>query len=146
MNLQSGRRRRTRTELALTIGWWAYFWVLESSDQGNIKIAIEKDKGDHIEEAFVQDLSFELHENLISKLEKIKSGELNSTLKEAMKLFGFHKPNTFLTPIPIADEKQRGINSNTEQKIAILKSMSQEVTFILGSTWNWKNKDTRLYP
>jgi hypothetical protein len=97
------RRRRAHTELELTIDDKPVFGSLESSDEGNIKIAIELDKGDHIDEASVQDLSFKLYENLISRLEKVKSGEVEFNFEGSMKLFGFQKPNNFLAPIPLAE-------------------------------------------
>lgn len=57
-----------------------------------------------------------------------------------MKLFGFQKPENFLAPIPVAEQKTSDLNSNTEQKIAILRSMSQEVTFIWGPPGTGKTK------
>ena len=133
------RRRRVRTELALTIDDEPVFGSLESSDQGSVKIAIEIDKGEYIEEAFVLDLTYDLHENLTTKLEKVKSGEIEFNFDGSMKLFGFQKPNSF-SPIPIAEQKIDGQNSNIDQKRAILRSMSQEVTFIWGPPGTGKTK------
>ena len=133
------RRRRAKTELALTIEDELIFGSLESSDQGSVKIAIEVDKGEYIEEAFVLDLTYDLYENLTSKLEKVKCGEIEFNFEGSMKLFGFQKPNSF-PPIPIDEKKIDSQNSNTEQKIAILKSISQEVTFIWGPPGTGKTK------
>jgi superfamily I DNA and/or RNA helicase len=134
------RIRRAHTELALNIDNELIFGSLESSDQGGINIAIETDKGDYIEEATVLDLSFELHENLTAKFERVKSEEVEFNFDGSMKLFGFQKPNNFVTPIPYAEQKTTGFSPNTEQQIAILKSMSQEVTFIWGPPGTGKTK------
>ena len=137
------RRRRVKTELALTIDDETVFGTLESLDQGGIKIAIEVDKGEYIEEAFVLDLSFDLNENLTTKLEKIKSGEIDFNFEGSMKLFGFQRPNCF-TPIPVAERKIGEHDCNTEQKIAIYRSMSQEGTFIWGPPGTGKTKTLGL--
>lgn len=137
------RRNRANTELTLIIDDEPVFGSLETVDQNSLRIAIEVDKGEFIEEAFILNPSFNLLENLSAKLEKVKSQEIDFNFDGSMKLFGFQKPDSFL-PLPIADQKIDDHNVNIEQKRAILRSMSQEVTFIWGPPGTGKTKTLSL--
>ena len=68
------RRNRSKTELTLIIDDEPVFGSLECPMNNNnrITIAIEADKGELIEEAFVLDSSFNLLENLSAKFDKGK--------------------------------------------------------------------------
>jgi hypothetical protein len=134
------RRNRPKTELTLIIDDEPVFGSLESPVNNNkITIAIEADKGEFIEEAFVLDSSFNLLENLSSKLDKVKSQEIEFNFDGCMKLFGFLKPNSF-PPLQVELCKIDRQNVNIEQKRAILRSMSQEVSFIWGPPGTGKTK------
>jgi len=133
------RRHRSNTEMTLVIDDEPVFGSLESVDKNSVRIAIEVDKGEFIEEAVVLDSSFNLLENLSAKLDKVKTQEIEFNFDGSMKLFGFQKPESF-QPLPVSEHKIDGHNANIEQKRAILRSMSQEVTFIWGPPGTGKTK------
>ena len=135
------RRTRPKTELTLIIDDEPVFGslVCPMNNNNKITIAIEADKGELIEEAFVLDSSFNLLENLSAKFDKVKSREIEFNFDGSMKLFGFQKPQSF-SPLPIELNKIDGYNVNIEQKRAILRSMSQEVSFIWGPPGTGKTK------
>ena len=139
-NPAAWRRNKPKTELTLIIDDEPVFGSLESPVKNNkITIAIEADKGEFIEEAFVSTSSFNLLENLSSKLDKVKSREIEFNFDGCMKLFGFQKPNDS-PPLQIELGKIDRQNLNIEQKRAILRSMSQEVSFIWGPPGTGKTK------
>ncbi len=91
----------------------------------------------------MQDTSFFLLERLHSKLERVKSGEYSFILDGSLKLFGFTEPSSF--PLIITPNQENyNFNPNHEQQIAILKSLSQEVTFIWGPPGTGKTRTLTL--
>lgn len=84
---------RDRTQLNIIIDDEIVAGILVSSDPEGINIGLEADKGDFVEEASIQNSAFGLLEDLVSKLDKIRSGEIPFNFDGSMKLFGFHQPN-----------------------------------------------------
>jgi len=129
-DLRSWRRRRQGTQLKMTIDENTYYGLVDSWNQNEANIAFEKDLGDFIEKASVEDSSFELLLNLHDKLEKVKTGQADFNSDGCMKLFGFLKPTHFTIPLSFEITEASLSNLNVEQQLAVRKSMSQEVTFI----------------
>lgn len=123
---------KSRTPLTITIEGDDVSGVIFSINGEYVNINFEVDKGDIVEEACVQDTAFRLLENLVSKLDKIKSGEIPFNFDGSMKLFGFRQPCNLSNIIASEGYENNGYKPNTEQKIAVLTALSQEVTYIWG--------------
>jgi len=111
-----------------------------SSDSEGINIGVEVDKGEFIQQATIHSSAHKLLEDLMSKLGKARSGDISLNLEGSMKLFGFLEANNLKDPVSFSRKKTKGYAPNTEQKIAILKSLTQEVTFIWGPPGTGKTK------
>ncbi|MCJ7632552.1 AAA family ATPase, partial [Candidatus Bathyarchaeota archaeon] len=131
---------RDRTPLTITIDDETIAGILVSSDPEGINIGLEVDKGDVVEEASVQNTAFRLLEDLVSKLERIRSGEIQFNFDGSMKLFGFHQPNKLSKAISSEGYEHNDHVPNTEQKMGILTALSQEVTYIWGPPGTGKTK------
>ena len=131
--------RKKLTEITVNINGEDIFGRLHSVDKTGISILFEVDKGDHIEEATLQDSAFFLLEILNNKLEKVKKEQFTFNIDGSMKLFGFQKPLTF-EPILRLEQEHSNFIPNTNQRIAIEKSLSQEITFIWGPPGTGKTK------
>lgn len=123
---------KNQTPLTITIDDDTISGVIFSSDSEYVNISLEVDKGEVVEEASIQDTAFRLLENLVSKLDKIKSGEIPFNFDGSMKLFGFHAPGNLSEIISSEGYESNGYKPNTEQRIAILTTLSQEVTYVWG--------------
>ena len=131
---------RDRTPLTITIDEETIAGILVSSDREGINIGLEIDKGDVVDEASVQNTAFTLLEDLVSKLDRIRSGEISFNFDGSMKLFGFHQPTKLSKAISSEGYENGDHLPNTEQKIAILTALSQEVTYIWGPPGTGKTK------
>ena len=132
------RNRKRNTEVSLKIGNDDCFGRLDSADRKSITIALNADKGELIEEATLEDTSFFLLENLYDKLERVKESGENFNFDGSLKLFGYKQSNSFPPIMTIGPENS--VDLNYDQEIAILKSLSQEVTFIWGPPGTGKTK------
>ena len=111
-----------------------------SSDPEGINIALEIDQGETIPRATINYSAYKLLENLLSKLEKARTGTIPLNIEGAMKLFGFLEPDFLLESVKCSQEIADGYNPNVEQQIAIQNSLTQEVTFIWGPPGTGKTK------
>jgi len=111
-----------------------------SSDPEGINIGLDADMGEIVEQATIHSSAVKLLENLVKKFSKARSGDISLNLDGSMKLFGFLEPGDLSNPISFSEEKTEGYKPNTEQQIAILRSLTQEVTFIWGPPGTGKTK------
>jgi superfamily I DNA and/or RNA helicase len=132
------RYRKQNTEVNLDIEGEEVFGRLDSADRKSITIALEVDKGELVVEATLQDNSIFLLERVYNKLERIKNGDLSSNTDGGLKLFGLKSASSF-PPFALFNSNENA-DLNFEQQIAILKSLSQEVTFIWGPPGTGKTK------
>lgn len=128
------------TPVSVFIGDQSINGHIISSDPEGINIGLETDKGPLIEQATIHSSAYKLLEKLAINLDKAKSGEISLNLAGSMKLFGFLEPADLPNPISLSEETTEGYTPNTEQKIAILRSLTQEVTFIWGPPGTGKTK------
>jgi len=128
------------TPISVTIGDQSTNGYVVSSDPEGINIGLEADKGEFVQKATIHSSSYKLLEDLVSKLKNVRSGDISLNLEGSMKLFGFLESNRLSDPIPSSQETTEGYTPNTEQQIAILKSLTQEVTFIWGPPGTGKTK------
>ena len=111
-----------------------------SSDPEGINIGLHVDRGESIRQATIHSSAYKLLEDLVAKLNKVRSGDISLNLEGSMKLFGFLKPNRLSNPVPFSDQITEGYAPNGEQQVAILSSLTHEVTFIWGPPGTGKTK------
>jgi superfamily I DNA and/or RNA helicase len=138
-DLSSWRRRKRGTQITVTTSGIPVQAVIDTWNRKEARLAFEKDLGENIEKAVIEDSAIELLINLNDKLEKIKTDGDKFNVEGSMKLFGFLQPHQFLAPIPLGSRND-GFPLNVEQERAILTAMSQEVTFIWGPPGTGKTK------
>lgn len=129
-NADDWRNRKQYTQVTVSIEDEDVLGHLDSADKKTITIALEADKGELIEEATLQDNAIFLLESLYNKLERTKNGSSPSNIDGSLKLFGLKPVSSFAPFISFSASNYPDLNF--EQQIAVLKSLSQEVTFIWG--------------
>jgi hypothetical protein len=113
-----------------------YSGNIVSIDETHIYLAIDTDLGEHIPEiTIISDKTKTLTE-LFDKIGLVSSGRIDFNENGCFKLFGYVEPQKLNNPIShdLVQESFHNPNNNlnNNQKIAILKAASQEVTFIWG--------------
>jgi superfamily I DNA and/or RNA helicase len=131
---------RDDTPVCISIGGEPINGHVVSTDLEGINIGLEVDRGEFVPQATIQSSSYKILEDLLLKLDRARSGEVSLNTDGSMKLFGFLKPGSLLNPVRFSEQITEGYAPNVEQRIAILKSLTQEVTFIWGPPGTGKTK------
>lgn len=111
-----------------------------SSDPEGINIGLAVDLGPSVPEAIINYSLFKLLENLVTKLDNVRSGVIQLNLEGILKLFGFTEPDSLSEPLLFSNEITMGYNPNIEQQIAIQSALTQELTFLWGPPGTGKTK------
>jgi Chromosome segregation ATPases len=112
--------------------------VLVNSNK--IVLAFNKNFGKFIPQAIIQIRPWVLLEQFKAKLEKVSEDKLEEFDEEKpLKLFGFIKPD-FTKAITPQNFDETDLNLNPRQKEALLKALSQEITFIWGPPGTGKTR------
>lgn len=106
-----------------------------------LNIAFDEKMGEIIPEITIKTSRSKLSELLISKFDKINSGELSINKEGCMKLFAFIKPERLAGDVDTSMDLERfSYTPNHDQKNAVLKSLTQEVTFLWGPPGTGKTR------
>lgn len=130
------------TPAQLRVGEQTYSVTVVTVDGFEITLAVQEDLGSRISAASLNTSPWYLLEILKTRLEEIVSGKLAANREMPMRLFN-QAPNEPLPPcqLPEFDDVSRdGSTSipnnkhapNDEQKAAVLRSLSQKITFVWG--------------
>lgn len=112
-----------------------------SVDTEGINIGLDVNLGEVIQSATIFIQYSKLLEILHGRFESVKSGDFNLNLVGCMKLFGSHDTKLLSEPIQKQiDLSKYTYHPNDEQKQAIIKSLSQEVTFVWGPPGTGKTR------
>lgn len=111
-----------------------------SVDSNEIVLALNKNFGSFIPQAIIQIAPWFLLEQLKTRLKEVSNNELQQfNILNALKLFGFVKPS-LKKEIANQDCVETKINLAPRQQEALLKALSQEITFIWGPPGTGKTK------
>ena len=111
-----------------------------SVDSNEIVLALNKNFGSFIPQAIIQIAPWFLLEQLKTRLKEVSNNELQQfNIQNALKLFGFVKPS-LKKEIANQDCVETKINLAPRQQEALLKALSQEITFIWGPPGTGKTK------
>ncbi len=107
-----------------------------TSNESSIDIAISEDCGPVIKQAKVTSSNWILFENLYERFEEIQHWPCEYNVIGCMKLFGFTEPGLLTIPgsVTVTD------HLNVDQKIAVSKALTQEITYIWGPPGTGKTK------
>ncbi|MDG6251231.1 AAA domain-containing protein, partial [Methanocalculus sp.] len=111
-----------------------------SSDEDGINIAFNQNLGESIPEVTIISADFKLIEDLVTKFNNVKKDDISLNKSGCMNLFGFNPPVGYKKPVLEPDLSIYDFHPNSEQKEAIVKSLSQEITFIWGPPGTGKTK------
>lgn len=129
------------TPLDVLIEGSKYNGYIVSVDSEGINIGLDVNLGETIQSTTIFVQYSKLLEILHGRFETVKSGDFNLNISGCLKLFGSHDSKLLSEPI----QKQVDLSKytyypNDEQKQAIFKSLSQEVTFLWGPPGTGKTK------
>ncbi|HHW17864.1 MAG TPA: AAA family ATPase [Firmicutes bacterium] len=116
----------------LKIGDKTYSVTVVTADGFEVTLAVADDLGIRVPLASLNTAPYFLLELLRTRLNEILSGKLNVNKEMALRLFN-QIPNESLPPgFPPEFAPIEGRSPNEEQRIAVLKALSQRITFVWG--------------
>lgn len=123
------------TPAQLRVGTNTYRVTVVAVDGFEITLAIEEDLGPRIPTASLNTSPWYLLEILSTRLEETMTGKLKVNREMALRLFN-QLPNEPIRPSPVPDFRAgpsaSGSPPNDEQKMAVMKALSQRITFVWG--------------
>lgn len=103
-----------------------------STTEKTVSLALTENLGKFIASARLQVSNTYLIEALINQLKKVRKGELSLNTEGAMKVFYSQKVTSTSGISQVSSFSKYGLQPNHEQREAIKKSLSQDLTFIWG--------------